>query len=380
METDPRPTVLIIDDEPDNQRALQLALDKTVNCIVFHPEDVTLDDLLRADLVLVDLIIDDWGEREAIKSIALRPLDGVALAAVLRSHVASAGKEKPTAFALHSARLGHISGGLSPESRENIMAETNNLEWVFPKTVPQGGNLTAQISALAHAVRQLPTSWPVEDFDRTRLVVEDLLRLSGEEAWTARAWDDIGSCHPPLHDLHKFPVGQHGLAFLRWFLYRILPYPCFLWDTIKLAARLHVTHRSIGHLLDGDSALNSFIQPYRYLGIPRDFLGPRWWRAGIEGLLWEVTDGTSFDPDAVHSALLKEGITTLEPLSISQPVVCLDRNLRTLEECCAANDAVRIQPDAWPPYADQPWAAIDLVRQEPALRAIVIPQDQERLI
>jgi hypothetical protein len=50
-----------------------------------------------------------------------------------------------------------------------------------------------------------------------------------------------------------------------------------------------------------------------------------------------------------------------------------------LDKFAAMEDAVRIRPDDWPPYADQPWTRIELALDEPRLRALVVAEDREKL-
>jgi len=40
-------------------------------------------------------------------------------------------------------------------------------------------------------------------------------------------------------------------------------------------------------------------------------------------------------------------------------------------------ESVRIRPDDWPSYADQAWTTIEMAKNEPKLRAIVIREDVE---
>src|SRR5204863_4942104 len=136
--------------------------------------DVSAHDLRRADVVLIDFALDDW-EPDAARPIAERPINGVALAAVFRSH-SSASTQK--AFALHSGRLDGLSGGLPPASHLHLIARSNNVEWVFSKTDTDNARpLREQVLSLARALRQLPSSWPMSQPTRMRGTLEDLLKV-----------------------------------------------------------------------------------------------------------------------------------------------------------------------------------------------------------
>ena len=373
-----KPRVLIIDDKPDDERFMVGELHREVEARVQYPQDVTEYDLQSADLVLVDYLLDDWPERDNASAISLKPVNGLALAAVLREQAyKSATVRHPTAFALNSAHLDKLSGDLPPESREHAIARAHNLEWVFPKAKPSWGvPVELQIRSLACAVRRLPTDWPQQSSDETWAVVRDLLALPPEAPWMPSAQEDVEACHPPVHELRN---ASHGLVFLRWLLQLILPYPCFLWGAHHLAARLRVTHESLSKALSQDNDLMTLLDPVRYRGILADFLGPRWWRSGTESLVWELTDGDPFDVRRLVSILASKTSAELQITDFMQPVVCVGHNHVPLPALSSIEDSVRIQPDDWPPYADQAWTTIELADQDPSLGALVISQDRHRL-
>ena len=373
-----KPRVLVIDDRADDERVRVGQLYPEVEASVQHPQDVTVYDLQSSDLVLVDYRLEDWPERDNASSISLKPVNGLALAAVLRGQsYEGATKGRPTAFGLNSAHLDELSGDLPPESREHAIARAHNLEWVFPKKQTSWGVPVAQqIVSLAHAVKQLPLEWPQDSSERTWAIVQKLLGLPPEEPWMPRAQEDVEACHPPVHGLSS---ASHGLVFLRWLLHLILPYPCFLWGTHHLAARLRVTHESLSKALSEDNDLMTLLDHVRYRGILADFLGPRWWRSGTESLVWELTDGDPFDVRRLVSILASKTSAELQMTDFMQPVVCVGHNHVPLPALSSIEDAVRIQPDDWPPYADQAWTTIELADQDPSLRALVISQDRHRL-
>ena len=228
-----------------------------------------------------------------------------------------------------------------------------------------------RVDALAAAVRQLPTAWPAENQEAGRALVEKFLAIP-DERWAGQAWLDVSLCQPPIHE--PFLEPPHALAFLRWMLQSILPYPCFLWDTFNLAVRLRITHQSLLTALEGGvaQAFNSFL----YKGGLQGFSGPRWWRAGLEAYLWDLTGGDAFEQEKVRSALSQQCNVRLDPSPTQSPVVCMDEDYNVLEESVDISDAVRIQPDDWPPYADNAWTTKALARETSKLKALVLDQDR----
>ncbi|HXG98683.1 MAG TPA: hypothetical protein VNJ06_16390, partial [Gemmatimonadales bacterium] len=322
MPTRSRPLVLIVDDDPDGVTPQKVELEEHVDVIVKDPGAVIARDLRRASLVLVDYQVSQWPARDSAPELALKPRDGLALASVLRSHLAAEDQPRATAFALLSGRLKELAGGLPPVYREHSIARSHNLEWVFTKHEAKGRPpFTTQVVALARAVRRLPQVWPRDDAAQMAAEVSRLLGLKRRERWYARAWEDIEECHPPFHEL---ATASHGLAFLRWMLQRILPYPCFLIPTPYLAARFHVTPASLANALRDDKKLRSKLKPASYSGVVSDFAGERWWRAGIEDLVWRLTKGRPFDRLLLRTVAVEKLSTQLVPVELEDPVVCLD--------------------------------------------------------
>jgi hypothetical protein len=368
-----KPLVLVVDDRSDEEKLRSGMWGSDIEVVVEHPQDVTEDQLLTSSLVLVDYRIEDWSERDNSSCLALQPANGLALASVLREHV-QRDQDRAIAFAIHSAHLPDLTGGLPPEFREHVVARAHNLEWVFPKgpTHETRTRLYGQIPSLASAVRELPGSWTVDDPEQRWEIVKSLLALRSDAIWVEAALEDVRRCHPPVHELSE---RSHGLAFLRWLLHRILPYPCFLWDTHRLSARLRVTHESLLSALERDTHLAAKLMPLEYSGILDGFLGKRWWGAAIEALLWDVSEGNPFDSHQLRSVLQPLAGNLFEFDEVNQPVVVVNSDYQPISVHVDIDDAVRIQPDDWPVYADQAWITVDLARTEPTLRSLVVPED-----
>jgi hypothetical protein len=370
-----RPKILVIDDEPDSQRGLSL-LGMAAEFSVLHPEEVDREALNTADLVLIDYVLHHWPARSTLPQIGLQPENGIALAAVLREHANKLAL--PTGFAIHTGRPQEL--WLTPaESRLHLIARAYNLEWVFLKSDPR--DVVRQSTILAAAIRSLPASWPGDDYAKAIENVQGLLGLKPQPggqiapSWVGTALADVENCRPPVTELSE---RNHGLVFLRWLLQRILPYPCFLLDTYRLAARLRISHDSLQRALK--QGLGEFLRPCRYCGALAEFLGERWWRAGIENIIWDLTEGESVPPARLRDKLSQVASEKLTPSTNESPIVCVDENYRTLPEAFPADVVVRIQPDDWPLYGNQAWTTVELARQHPRLRAVVAVEDRERVM
>jgi CheY-like chemotaxis protein len=361
--------ILIVDDDPDTMSTL--ARDRGATTIrVRHPEDVAIEDLQTADLVLVDYRLENWPGRDELTQISLKPLDGLALASVLRGHVEGARKARPTAFALHGADLTRLSAGVPTSAREHVIARLNNLEWAFSKTGSEAG--VGRLAALAQATSRLPNEWP-DSPQETRQLVEGLLGMDKSSPWFETAAEDIESCNAPVHDL---ATASHGLSFLRWLAHRILPYPTFVIGNLYLAARLGLTVESLqGELSRPGSALAQALEPCRYNGLLADFVSDRWWRAGVSAWLWELTSGNPFE-----QGHLLAGIQSLAPTvdssKLVNPVVAVDEDYRPAVLIEQAT-AVQIQLDDWPLFADGAWISAERAKQDPIAMDLVVIADRE---
>jgi len=368
------PRILIVDDVDAAQHAL--GLQDRAESRARHPNDVEADDLDWADLVLMDFMIEHWDDREALDQVALRPPNGLALAAVLREHADSQNGDGDdyTAFAIHTGHVGEISRRLHTSNKAaHVVARLNNLEWVFDKS---DGTRFERSTELGSAVRVISGSWKEVEDGGVEAALERLLGLSGEVLWHSRAFDDVVLCQVPLSE---FSAGTNGLLFLRWLLHSVLPYPTFLWAEQWVAARLRITPGSLRAVLDGESDLAADINACRYDGILSGFLGTRWWRAGVEQYAWGIRAEGARDPDAFHKKLEERAGGELERLEIASPVVCIERDLSPADELCSLEDAVRMVPDLWPAYAGTAYATIASVRDDAEFAAVVHPLDRERI-
>ena len=168
------------------------------------------------------------------------------------------------------------------------------------------------------------------------------------------------------------------MLFLRWLLHQVLPYPCFLWDVNWVAARLRLHVDELERLMDSDCDLARDLERMKYSGILKGFLGNRWWRTAMEDYAWELGGGSLSGPREFDDRLRKKAAADVALVRVPDPVVCLDSEFQP-HGVASPQDAVRVRPDYWPPFADPAWMTIDTVRDDAELRAMVVPLDQYRV-
>ena len=176
------------------------------------------------------------------------------------------------------------------------------------------------------------TLWPTEA-SASEARAQKLLKLREDDAWFERSWGEILECQPPIHELAG---GEHGILFLRWFLHQVLPYPSFLWDVHRVAARLRMKVEDLEALIDSDGGLAQDLRERMYKGILKDFLGKRWWRTAIEDYAWELGRGASENPNLFGDRLRERAGVDLELIDISDSSSLPGSRLRACRACLAA--------------------------------------------
>jgi len=355
------PTILHVDDFPDDLTAWADELSASgLKIQLRHPNEVTVEDLSAAALVLVDYKIEVWPERSVIKPVALRPMTGLAVLAVLQA--ASGVLEKPRAFTLYTAAPRELANGLVPQP--HIIARAHNLEWVFDKGLPSTRR-REQVATLTKGVDALPSTWPTEG-PAAAAALKNWLGLSESAEWIDSAWRSIVQCRPPIHDLAR---STRGVGVMRWMLHRILPYPTFLIDDIHLASRLRMDVREFRAALNVE-AFRKTLTPALFTGGLSGFAGQRWWRSGVEAIIYSLTSDDPSSIELLHARLsaLAPDIEVLEDASMRFPA--LDANYEFEPALAKAADVVEITPDDWPPYADLAWARRTELEDFPDLKAI----------
>lgn len=363
------PTVVFIDDHEDELRPLAALVQGAgmAGCKVDSPEDVDNDLLERADLVVVDYTLDKWKERDELSQLSLKPMNGVALASVLREHYRgeTLRHAPPTGFALITGDPNSIS--TSPgERRPHVVARLSNLEWYFEKHTDSQHNAD-RIVSLAKAIHSLPS-----EFSKQMVEIDQMMGLLGvneDHPLFERYRDDVKNCRPPVHHLSQ---ESGGLVLIRWLLHRILPHTSFLIDEWHLAARLRVTPNSLREQLKTNGEFTRQLNELRYTGLLAEFDQFRWWRGGIEQWLWDLTAGESANATSVHESLRSLGAEDLVGINLPRPVVTLDEHLQQEEDLSAMSEVVAIQLDDWPSYAEPAYVRKDLLSEHKHLELFAV--------
>lgn len=375
----PPPIVLFVDDEPERLSGLrELLRGHGLVSEATHPLDLQDADLDGVHLISVDEYLGDaWAEWLAStagpSNPAASPSDGLAVAAALASRYPD-DRPRP-AVTVHTGKIDVLGEHLPSAHREPLLAASHNLDWVFRW---EGGgvspaSLATALADIAVAVASLPVPWTAtaDDFGI------GWLGLPPSVAWFPKALQHVEDCRPPAHGLAS---NTHGRAYLRWLAQRVLPYPAFLLDANHASLLLGILPERFGSLLDPSSAFGTALSQCQYSGPLARLLGPRWWRAGLLDLLSQSGTSDLDSPADRASALQDRFATSLVPITIERPVIAYNAHGHAEKAPVDSRDAVRLQPDGWPVFADDAWASIAVARQDPAVCALVTHADRARVL
>lgn len=369
-----QPFVLLVDDDPTQESFALLLSQHGVEARHVVPDDLTVYDLNRASLVLIDEFIEHWTARDSVKEhLGLFVPDGVALASVLRSALDGRGPSpettpapRSTALVLRTGHLNVLAAGTPAFIRPMAIASRHDLEWVAEKAT-----VTAEtLASLAVAAAELPTAWSNPADPSAQL---EWLGL-GTHAWRDDAIAQIELCRPPWSVLAATSAGRRWLS---WFLQRVLPFPTFLVDDRRAASYLGLRPRALDEIGSGKGPVAELLKEAEYTGQLATFAGRRWWRAGIAAvkkLALETAEGRMAD-DVARALIALHG-SELDALDLRNPVFQIDADYNVIDEPLEITDAVRLQPDDWPSYADDPWLAAASIDAEQTLAALIVIDDR----
>ena len=221
----------------------------------------------------------------------------------------------------------------------------------------------------AKAAAALPDSWsPTEPAQQM-----EWLGLR-DQPWHDSAIAQIEQCRPPWSVLATTSAGRRWLS---WFLQRVLPFPTFLVDDLRAASYLGLRPGALDVLAREETALGDALRQAAYTGQLADFSGRRWWRAGIAAVkTMELEIATGRMADDVARALESLHGSELDVVGLRHPVFEIDSDYNVVAEPIEITTAVRLQPDDWPTYADDPWLSVESVDMNPDLEALIVIDDR----
>ena len=344
----------------------------------FDPEELpaTKKAINGAAVLLVDDNLRDDSDRQASQ---FEPRDAAGLLANLPSILDSAPKE--SARVIFTADLDRLcrpvtgTDKASARGREHVVARQNDVEWVLAKGEAARPKFQKDLRVLLELRSAVLKARKLDFADP----LEALLQLMSvpKARWRERAIEQIESLHPPLQALESGDV----LAGLRWLLHIALPFPGCLCEFRDLALSLRIDPKWLRGERKFSDNLAASLSQVRYRGALSNFQGPRWWRAGVDSLVWKDSKGRFHDKrvlQQIAAKWLRVDSKDLKLIDVEDPVLVVDEDFRRLDSVKDISNAVQIQPDDWPAAVEQPWIEIAKTKSVPRIKSLIVPKDVNR--
>lgn len=290
-------------------------------------------------------------------------------------------KDARPATALVSSDIEKAISSKNPQKRWHIDAEKLGVEWVGKKDEIE--RIVALATASENIRRTIKSSRkPAISGSQRRATAPALstlcfsvLKAPRNARWKLSAERQVDHARPPQPPTE----GNDGYSreILAWLLHKVLPYPSFLMSNQQSAVRLGITLASFEKLtsIRNRSKLGEQIKQTLYTGPLDEFAGKKWWRAGIDHLVWSQSQSD----DGYEKSISKLGGRSLELFRLIDPVVLSDADLVETNEIAESSNCVRVQDEDFPVGVAWVWVRKSSVANNQVLRNKVIFEDQVTL-
>ncbi|TBB95936.1 hypothetical protein ELH39_01045 [Rhizobium ruizarguesonis] len=363
--------VWFIDDQLSELQGRELLGLEASELTVSEPQGDAFEDALAEDwdLILVDEEL--WENQKPPHAV-----DGSSLVASLRAWARQQRRLLPTMVILTSNTSSFRDeipgvGAWRPVAEtfvqhEAYLGKTLDVEWLLSKA---DGDLAAKVSDLAQSYVSARDTFGDSGISLNELI--SFLKIP-ELGWKDHAINSLRETRPPITEGDGPDHPQRGPAVaMQWLLQRALAFPGLMLSDFHVAVSLNIKHDKLDDALNKNTAFANRLKECRYSGPLSTLFGRRWWGPGIDSLLSEMMD----DAAPIYELL---GLNIEDVIGSDDYVVVYDATLKEvgLE---ALDEAVRIIPRGWPAEAIQPWMRKVEAKGTDWLKAMVQPEDLERL-
>ena len=343
-----------------------------------RPDELGKDSAVLAALHGIHVVLMDYDlhEEDAASSA---PIDGIELLERFRAAIRTLKEAKNVIplLTIYTGKYDKLVKELNCPSAPYLVARRANVDWVFEKGTTRKGTeittwrLKSILSGFKFDFSQYGTN------DEKTLI--SFLGLPKDSPWAELAVEQIRDARPPIQTMRS---GLDRATLMRWLLQVALPIPgCFV-SLEWAAARLHIPPLKLAAAVQErtESNFSKLLDECKYKGELADFHPVRYWKAGIDHLIWKLTQGRSILNTKV-SKILAEAIGDEIPrLDEEAPVLLVSpKTFEQTGEITDLKNAVQIQPDLWPAGVDFPWIKISELKNDRELQEIVINVDRNSI-
>jgi hypothetical protein len=344
------------------------------------PGDLADDNSISDALRDTKIVLMDYGLHDDDASSGA-PLDGLELlerfrATIRRHHDQGTDVPLLNIYTNQIARLAeqHDDCPVVPY----MLARRANVDWVFDKMPPADSEYAfgAQLRDML-SVFDLDVGMSDRDVEQQ---LASFLELPQEPDWSELALEQLLDARPPV----KKDISPPGVRvrLMRWLLQVALPFPgCFV-DLHSVAVRLRIPPKDLCDALsiNRSSDLAAFLDQARYRGPLACFFPTRFWKAGIDYVVWKMTEGRSPANPTVRNTIATAIGEEHPLLDIADPVLVVSPETFVLTgDVAPIDEAVQVQTELWPPTVEPPWVRIADIAKDRKLRAMVVSKDRDRI-
>ncbi|MGY3442748.1 hypothetical protein [Bradyrhizobium sp. USDA 4473] len=259
-------------------------------------------------------------------------------------------------------------------SREHRLAPALDVEWILFKNDERA---TQRLADLTEAFQQIRAGVGTDGASLAE--IGKILDVPTHGVWSDQAREELQNARPPVDQTEDgAPQSARGASqIVRWLCHRALPYPGLFLSDFYAAWALGISVEDFTQLVDLDPSTEWLIElkRARYTGPLASFMGRRWWRPGIDQLVWLLDEATAKSGtrlEALKSAVPRFEFGELKPSS-SHVVIWDDDLLES--DIGSIEEAIQVHPPGWPAEALEPWMLKADVKADPVLTAMADPND-----
>ena len=298
---------------------------------------------------------------------------------------AAVGGARPTTVLISSALESAVGEPLGPVERHHVIAEGRGVEWIGDKSAETWRRLkelAEGVARISGGLQLICEDGKTSGTYNLKQLCSDVLGVPADAEWANSAQRQVDRARPP----REVPIATSAATartILGWLISHVLPYPSFLLTDAQAALRLQITPDSfpaLAEAIEGHVHLGIYqarLAVCRYKGPLPNFFARRWWRAGIDDLVWHLSESSEGFSVGLKSLLGDLSVTRLE--GIDEPVLLSDADLVETGEVAEARNCVRVTDEDFPAGIDPAWVTIEAAREDRKLAAMVVFEDRELL-